>query len=121
MTARATDHATGVLFAFAALLVLPGVAWWPAIDRAGAEWLLLPAALSMLSFALYAFDKRRAARGGPRTPEAQLLALDALGGWPGGFVAQQLLRHKNAKAAYQLVFWLIVAAHEAVAAWWLFR
>lgn len=120
MTARATDRVVGVFVALGALLVLPGVALWPWLERAGAEWLLLPGVFSGLSFACYAFDKRRAGRGGARMPEAQLLAIDALGGWPGGFVAQQLLRHKNAKTSYQLVFWLIVASHEAAAAWWLF-
>lgn len=117
---RTADRGVGALLALVLLLVLPSVAGWPLLQRFGVEWILLPAALSTLSFALYAFDKRRAARGGPRTSEAQLLALDALGGWPGGFVAQQLLRHKNAKATYQLVFWLIIAVHEAAAAWWLF-
>lgn len=120
MTTRATDRGAGVLLALIALLVLPGVALWPWLERVGPEWLLAPATLSVLSFSFYAFDKRRATRGGGRLPEAQLLAIDALGGWPGGLAAQQLLRHKNAKLSYQLVFWLIVASHEAAAAWWLF-
>lgn len=121
MTARATDRAVGVLLALAALLMLPGVALWPWLQRSGGEWLLVPTVLSAVSFASYAFDKGRAVRGGGRLPEAQLLAIDALGGWPGGLVAQQLLRHKTAKPSYQFVFWLIVASYEAGAAWWLSR
>lgn len=118
--AKATDRMLGVLLGLAALLVLPGVALAPLFERIGAEWLALPGLLGAASFANYAFDKRRAVRRGERTPEAQLLMLDALGGWPGGLAAQHLLRHKNAKTSYQVVFWLIVAAHQGAAVWWLF-
>lgn len=118
--ARATDQFIGALLACAVLLVLPGMAVWPVCERWGWEWLAIPAALSALSFALYAFDKHRAVRGGERIAEAQLLAVDALGGWPGGLLAQRTLRHKSAKVGYQIAFWFIVLAHQAAAAWWLF-
>jgi len=118
--AKTADRMLGVLLGLAALLVLPGVALAPLCGRVGAEWLALPAVLAAASFANYAVDKRRAVARGERTPEARLLLLDALGGWPGGLAAQHLLRHKNAKASYQVVFWLIVATHQAAAAWWLF-
>lgn len=120
MSGRAADRVLGVLLGLAALLALPGVALWRGVERAGIEWLVVPAVLATLSFAFYAFDKFRATRGQGRLPEVQLLTIDALGGWPGGFAAQQLLRHKNAKAGYQALFWLIVASHEFAAAWWLF-
>ena len=71
--------------------------------------------MSMIAFVAYALDKRAAGRGRPRTPEATLHLLELLGGWPGAFVAQRLIRHKNAKVSYQVVFWLIVVLH--VAAW----
>ena len=81
-------------------------------------WLLVGigyAILSLVTFVAYALDKRAARRGRPRTPEATLHLLELLGGWPGAFAAQRLIRHKNAKVSYQIVFWLIVATH--VAAW----
>lgn len=118
--ARSTDRLAGALLACAALLVLPGVAAWPLLERWGWAWITAPLVLWVLSFTLYAFDKRRAVRGGGRVAEAQLLAVDVLGGWPGGLLAQQTLRHKNAKVAYQVAFWFIVLAHEAAAVWWLF-
>jgi uncharacterized membrane protein YsdA (DUF1294 family) len=118
--ARSTDRVAGALLAGATLLVLPGVALWPALQRWGWPGLALALAPGVLSFAHYAFDKRRAVRGGERVPEAQLLAVDALGGWPGGWLAQQLLRHKNAKTSYQVAFWFIVLTYQAAAAWWLF-
>jgi uncharacterized membrane protein YsdA (DUF1294 family) len=79
--------------------------------------LVLAAYLSMsaLAFALYAADKRRAARGQWRISEATLHTIELLGGWPGAIVAQHLLHHKRQKPRYMRVFWLIVAIH--VIAW----
>lgn len=77
--------------------------------------------MSAVSFAAYAIDKRRARLGRRRTPERVLLAIDALGGFPGGFAAQRLIRHKNRKLSYQAVFWLIVLVHGAGWAFWLLR
>ncbi len=71
------------------------------------------AVLSLVTFVAYTLDKRAARRGRPRTPEVTLHLLELLGGWPGAFVAQRLIRHKNAKISYQIVFWLIVAGHAA--------
>lgn len=73
------------------------------------------AVVSVIAFAAYALDKRAARLGRPRTPEATLHSIELLGGWPGALLAQRLIRHKNAKASYQIVFWLIVAVH--VAGW----
>ena len=82
--------------------------------------LLLPAlvcyaVMSVVTFIVYALDKRAARLGRQRTPEATLHVLELLGGWPGAFLAQRLIHHKNAKVGYQVVFWLIVALH--VAGW----
>jgi uncharacterized membrane protein YsdA (DUF1294 family) len=73
------------------------------------------AAMSAVTFLVYVLDKRAARRGDRRTPEAALHALELLGGWPGAFLAQRLVRHKNAKVGYQIVFLLIVAIH--IAGW----
>lgn len=72
------------------------------------------AVMSLVTFVTYLLDKRAAQRGRQRTPEATLHVLELLGGWPGAFLAQRLIRHKNAKLSYQIVFWLIVALHVAV-------
>jgi uncharacterized membrane protein YsdA (DUF1294 family) len=71
---------------------------------------------SAVCFAAYARDKAAARRRGPRTPERRLLLLGLAGGWPGGLLAQQVLRHKTAKASFQGWFWCSVAAHVAGAA-----
>lgn len=69
---------------------------------------------SLLTFGLYWHDKRSAMRHDWRTPEARLHLVELLGGWPGALLAQQLLRHKTRKLSFQLVFWLIVMAHQLV-------
>lgn len=71
------------------------------------------AAMSLLCLAAYALDKRAARRGARRTPEATLHLLELLGGWPGALLGQRLIRHKNSKLRYQIVFWGIVALHAA--------
>jgi uncharacterized membrane protein YsdA (DUF1294 family) len=73
------------------------------------------AVMSTVTAVVYAFDKRAARRGDCRTPESTLHVLELLGGWPGALLAQRLIRHKNAKVGYQVVFWLIGAVH--VAGW----
>jgi len=72
-------------------------------------------ALSALTYFASARDKRKAQRGQWRTPESTLHLLELCGGWPGSFLAQHRFRHKLRKVSYQFTFWLIVAAHEAVA------
>jgi len=57
----------------------------------------------------------RCRAGALRIPEFNLHLLELLGGWPGAFLAQRRLRHKCAKARYQIVFWLIVLLHQFAA------
>ncbi|WP_035992038.1 DUF1294 domain-containing protein [Leptolyngbya sp. KIOST-1] len=73
--------------------------------------LLLYPLMSIVTYALYADDKKRARQNAWRTTEGTLHICELLGGWPGGFVAQQVLRHKSQKKTYQAEFWAIVAAH----------
>lgn len=74
-------------------------------------FLLLYLFMSLLTFRVYAHDKRRAQAYERRTPEKTLHSLELLGGWPGGLIAQQKLRHKTKKTSYQTTFWGIVFLH----------
>lgn len=67
--------------------------------------------MSLVTFALYADDKSRAKQGKWRVPEKNLHLCELMGGWLGAFVAQQQLRHKSSKVAYQVVFWVIAILH----------
>jgi uncharacterized membrane protein YsdA (DUF1294 family) len=71
------------------------------------------AVMSLLCFLAYAKDKSAARSGGWRTKESTLLILGLLCGWPGAVLAQQLLRHKLAKAAFQFAFWVTVVLNVA--------
>lgn len=73
--------------------------------------LLLYLGMSVLTFAVYAWDKRQAIHHRRRTPEKLLHWLELLGGWPGGLLGQHWLQHKSSKRSYQLTFWLIVLLH----------
>lgn len=73
---------------------------------------------SVVAFALYAVDKRRAARGHWRISEAVLHTAELLGGWPGALLGQRVFRHKLQKTRYMLVFWVIVVVHACAWVWW---
>lgn len=81
-----------------------------------ARWVGAFVALSPLTFAVYAVDKRAARSGARRTPESTLHLLDLLGGWPGGLVARRLLRHKTLKQPFRRVFVCTVAANVCLVA-----
>lgn len=106
----------GALLLWAVLLIAPGIAVWRLLPTLAAQivssWVLL---VSTGTFGLYAWDKRRAQQGGQREPENRLHLLELIGGWPGAFLAQRLVRHKNAKPSFQLIFWLIVLLHQYLA------
>lgn len=70
-------------------------------------------AASALTFMAYALDKSSARRGAWRTSERTLHLMALAGGWPGALLAQQVLRHKSAKAEFRAVFWATVVLNVA--------
>ncbi|WP_395738614.1 DUF1294 domain-containing protein [Prosthecobacter sp.] len=102
------------LLVLAALLVAPVYAW----RQTGWEMWKLAAyvgAVSVMTYAAYRSDKRKARREAWRTPEWCLHLLELAGGWPGAWVAQRRLRHKCSNRFYQFEFWLIICIHQFVA------
>jgi len=97
-----------ILLAFAMLYAGATLAWDLPPLVAGAY-----VVISLSCFVAYAIDKSAARKGGWRTPERTLLLLGLVGGWPGGLLAQQWLRHKSAKRSFQRMFWMTVAANVA--------
>ena len=74
-------------------------------------------ALSVVTFVVYAMDKRAAQRGTWRVPEAKLHLWSLVGGWPGAVLAQQLLRHKSSKEEFRAVFRVTVGVNCALLVW----
>jgi len=73
--------------------------------------LLVYSVMSGITFGLYRIDKNRAVRGEWRISESTLHLCEFFGGWAGGLLAQQIIRHKTQKGSFQIVFWLIVISH----------
>ena len=90
---------------------------WNVLERRLPAWSFAALAVgSLLAFVMYNIDKRRAQRDARRTPEAELLAISAVG-WLGALAAQQLFRHKSSKKAFYYPF-RIIAVLETVALLW---
>lgn len=70
--------------------------------------------MSGVTFLAYAMDKTKAHKNQWRTQESTLHLLELFGGWPGALISQKIIRHKNKKLSFQVVFWFIVLLHLAV-------
>lgn len=102
---------TATLFVIPAFLLLylaVSVLWKPPLLIAA-----IYAAASAITFVAYAIDKSAATRGARRTPERTLHLLALACGWPGALLAQQILRHKSAKAEFRAAFWGTVVLNMA--------
>lgn len=73
--------------------------------------------LSLVSYGLYAKDKKAARTNDWRISERTLHISALLGGWPGALIAQQRLRHKTKKASFRAVFWVTVLVNSAGLVW----
>lgn len=109
MTRRAPVRIPRVAIAAGSLLVAVALS---AMSLLPPLLTLLYLVMSAVSYIAYVLDKDAA--GKPRrqrTPETTLHLLDAVGGWPGGLIAQQHSRHKTVKASFQAAFWFSVLAN----------
>jgi uncharacterized membrane protein YsdA (DUF1294 family) len=80
----------------ALLLILAGTTHLPFY------WMWL-VALSVITWALYGFDKAQAKRGGLRVPEMVLHGLALLGGFAGGWLGRWMFHHKTRKRSFTVV------------------
>ena len=72
----------------------------------------LPDTITLIYFSLinlatllaFGLDKLRAKRASSRVSELTLILMGALGGWPSGFLAMFLFRHKSAKWTFQFKY-----------------
>ena len=73
--------------------------------------------MSFLTFNVYAIDKSAAKNRRWRIKESTLQFLSVCCGWPGGLIAQKLLRHKTIKQDFQLIFKVTIIINIAVLLW----
>ncbi|MFA0568056.1 DUF1294 domain-containing protein [Vibrio gallaecicus] len=73
--------------------------------------------MSILTFALYAKDKRAAIKGQWRTKESTLHLFSLLGGWPGALLAQAKLRHKTQKQPFKAILWMSIIGNISAFLW----
>ncbi len=92
---------------------------WGAFRGEIPMWVLGAAvSVNVMTVLMYALDKSAAQQGQRRTPENHLHLLSLSGGWPGAWLAQQVLRHKTAKPSFRRRYWATVALHcTALLAW----
>jgi uncharacterized membrane protein YsdA (DUF1294 family)/cold shock CspA family protein len=76
--------------------------------------------LNLATFYAYWLDKHAARRGAWRTKESTLHTLSLVGGWPGAWWAQQLLRHKSSKQEFRQMYWATVMFNLAGLGFWVF-
>lgn len=85
--------------------------WLVGIGLGRFPWVILTAValLNLATFYVYWRDKDAAVQGGWRASENQLHGLALIGGWPGAWFAQQILRHKSGKKSFLAIYWATVA------------
>jgi uncharacterized membrane protein YsdA (DUF1294 family) len=73
--------------------------------------------IGVVTFFVYAKDKRAAINGNWRVPEKTLHIFSVAGGWLGALIAQDKLRHKTQKQPFRAVYWLTVFINVAAFVW----
>lgn len=106
-------------------VVIGIVAWFGALVAATvAGRLAVPVLLALPLYNLFVFflywhNRHARSRGATHIPEDALHVLAALGGWPGAWLAQRLLRYQPATAWFHRAFWIAVGVNVAWLAGWL--
>jgi len=96
---------------FGSVVFLVGVAVLAALGRL--PWLLWGWYLiaSIVTYGTYAADKDAAVEGRWRVANLTLHVLGLIGGWPGAWMGQQVLRNKNRQPTFQVMLFLSISLH----------
>ncbi len=73
--------------------------------------------IGVVTFLVYAKDKRAAIKGNWRVPEKTLHIFSVVGGWLGALIAQDTLRHKTQKQPFRAIYWVTVVVNVAAFVW----
>ena len=83
-------------------------------ERLHSSILLYYFILGLITFLVYAKDKKASQNNTWRVSEKSLHSLSFLGGWTGAAIAQYTLRHKTQKNIFKAIYWLSVFANIAL-------
>jgi uncharacterized membrane protein YsdA (DUF1294 family) len=118
--ARASGVTRGAALAVPLMLAYAAAIGWGVWAGRLPQWVLAAVPLiSLLTFFAYWQDKYAAQQRRWRIPEKTLHLWSLAGGWPGAWLAQQVLRHKSRKTSFQNTYWTTVVLHGAALAGWL--
>ncbi|NOJ07053.1 DUF1294 domain-containing protein [Vibrio splendidus] len=105
---------SSIQIAITYLVLVAASALFVESSKAVLVWYLV---IGLVTFFVYAKDKRAAINGNWRVPEKTLHILSVVGGWLGSLIAQDKLRHKTQKQPFRSIYWLTVAANVAAFVW----
>ncbi|WP_114634632.1 DUF1294 domain-containing protein [Vibrio splendidus] len=105
---------SSIQFAITYLVLVAVSVLFAESSKALLVWYLV---IGIVTFFVYAKDKRAAINGNWRVPEKTLHAFSVAGGWLGALIAQDKLRHKTQKQPFRSIYWLTVAMNVAVFLW----
>lgn len=114
---RNSKPITSLFLILVAIGFIAAVGWSVSAYNIPIQILYLYLAASTFTFLVYAKDKWTARTARWRTKESTLHTLALIGGWPGALIAQQVLRHKSRKNAFQFAFWATVVFNCAAFGW----
>ncbi|MCA9561546.1 MAG: DUF1294 domain-containing protein [Myxococcales bacterium] len=81
--------------------------------------LLAVAGINLVTFFLFALDKRKARKGARRISEATLIGWSWATGFVGGWLAMRTFRHKTIKVSFRVKMWLATILNLAWVLVWL--
>ena len=121
--AAAPTSSSGAVFALPLMALCATSLLWAVWTRR-VPWWVLPALflLNVLTFFAYWQDKYAAGKRAWRISESTLHLWSLAGGWPGAWLAQQVLRHKSSKQSFREMYWATVVLNcgaIGAAIWWL--
>lgn len=87
------------------------------------EWIpvIYLAVINVVTFVVFAIDKRRAMKDAWRTPEKTLLGLSLAGGSIGALASMRLFRHKTKKPLFSIGIPVMLVLQAALVLYVLFK
>lgn len=77
-------------------------------------YLIWLATTSVVTFALYGYDKQQAKKNAERVPERTLHLCSLAGGFLGGWLGRLIFRHKTQKPIFAVILMAATVIHVAV-------